>query len=298
VHGPNAVVSGPYGQLFVSTGDGRLFAHPLGGDDWAWSFIASLAAGFVPGPMARAGEDLWVADEDNARIARLGDGAPFLTVLGGGIDGITVRVGPHGNISFVQAVATSPSGRRIPSYQVTNSFGGGPAPSSGTFTETLPWSEKIPAGDWAVTVTASNFRGSAQAPGPSFHSDYVPPVQPAPPAVVPPAANPSAAKPKPPKLSDLVSYATTKRCVPTRTLRLKLKARKAGQAEVARLKVTVGTAKAKTYTAKQLKKAPAVKGLPARGTAKVKVVATLSDGTSVSQTLAYKRCAAKAKNKG
>ena len=244
--------------------------------------------------MARAGEDLWVADEDNARIARLGDGAPYLTVLGGGIDGITVKVQPHGNISFVQAVARSGSGRPIPSYEMTNSFGGGPAPNSGSFTETLPWSEKIPAGDWTVTVTAKNFRGSVQAPGPGFHSDYVPPAQPTPPAAPTPPAKP--ATPKKPTVDDVVALASTKRCLATRRLTLTVRRKpRVGTAKVASVKVAVGKRKAKTYTAKKLKAPVALTGLP-KGRFQVKLTIRLSDGTTLTQTRAYKTCATKKKS--
>jgi hypothetical protein len=151
----------------------------------------------------------------------------------------------------------------------------------------------IPPGDYYVFARAVNEDGTTET---IVHRPYTvagPPSNSAPPVVVKPAV----VKPKAAKLADLVSYAATKRCVATRTLKLTLRKLKAGQSKVVSLRVTVGKHKAKTYTAKQLKKAVKLSGLPKKGTVKVKVVATRADHAKVTQTLSYKICAPKKKTR-
>lgn len=121
-----------------------------------------------------------------------------------------------------------------------------------------------------------------------------------PPVTTPPVTTPPPATPKPaakPKVADVVSLATPRKCLSKRRLTLTVKKPKAGAAKVSSVKVTIGKGKAKTYTAKKLKVPVTLSGLP-KGTFKVKLSVKLSDGTTLTETRTYKTCAAKAKKKG
>jgi len=122
----------------------------------------------------------------------------------------------------------------------------------------------------------------------------VPPPAVIPPAVIPPLPLKPAAKPK---VADVVSLASPKKCLSKRRLTLTVRKPKTGAAKVSSVKVTIGTRKAKTYTAKKLKVPVTLAGLP-KGTFKVKLSIKLSDGTTLTETRTYKTCATKAKKKG
>jgi sugar lactone lactonase YvrE len=114
------------------------------------------------------------------------------------------------------------------------------------------------------------------------------------PATPAPALPTPVPAPKPPiKLTaaKVFSLAAAKRCASRRSLTLTLRKRTTGP-KVASVKVTIGSGKAKTYKGAKLKVPVKLTGLP-KGSFKVKVVVTLSDGTKVSLTRAYKTCAAK-----
>lgn len=127
-----------------------------------------------------------------------------------------------------------------------------------------------------------------------------PPVDPAPnPPVTTPVGDPPA-PPKPvvkPKVADVISLASPKRCLSRRRLTLTVRTPKTGAAKVTSVKVTIGKGKARTYTAKKLKVPVTLAGLP-RGTFKVKLSVKLGDGTTLTETRTYRTCAAKAKRKG
>lgn len=273
------------GPVYVAdSGSGRLLRID---EDGTKGWI-DLPTGFEPGQVVVKGNDIWVTDLARPRIAHVQETGPILgdhPDVDPATGTVSISVDPDGNKTSLGFVLNG----------VNERFASWDLDGTGARTVSLKVDGLTPGATYTVDAYANNKRGMTR----SAHSatfTYAPPAS-APPGFQLPKLTPPSAKPKRPKLSDLVSYAATQRCVPTRTLRLKLKARKAGQATVTRLKVTVGKAKAKSYTAKQLKKALTLKGLPVRGTVKVKVVATLSDKTTVSQTLAYKRCAPKAKHK-
>jgi hypothetical protein len=130
--------------------------------------------------------------------------------------------------------------------------------------------------------------------------------EPQPPVAAPPAPAPPVTTPPPPvtpkpaakpKVADVVSLATAKRCLSKRRLTLTVRKPKAGAAKVRSIKVTIGTGKAKTYTAKRLKVPLTLAGLP-KGTFKVRLSVKLSDGTTLTETRTYRTCAPKAKKKG
>lgn len=89
----------------------------------------------------------------------------------------------------------------------------------------------------------------------------------------------------------VLSLAAAKRCASRRSLTLTLRKRATGP-KVASVKVTIGSGKAKTYKGSKLKVPVKLTGLP-KGSFKVKVAVTLSDGTKVNLTRAYKTCSAK-----
>ncbi|HEY6760614.1 MAG TPA: hypothetical protein VI318_14045 [Baekduia sp.] len=271
---PGGISKGPWGNVWVSShDDGRLVEISPPG---AYPAV-TLPAGFHPAQLAANGNDLWVVDDEAPRVARLVDDPPTVSITAASAKQVTVDVQTGGSATQVTIMAS-------------HGWGAGDAGQvsipAGVSRLTIPVPFDVPlgAGDWSVNATASNARGHVTTAPVSVHVD-------APPAVPTPAPKPAA--PKKPKLADLVSYAATKRCVATRTLKLSLHKRKAGQVTVTSLRVTVGKAKAKAYTSKQLKKALTLKGLPKKGSVKVKVVATLSDHTTISQTLTYKVCAPK-----
>lgn len=119
-------------------------------------------------------------------------------------------------------------------------------------------------------------------------STMPPPVQTTTP---PPTATTPATKPK---VADVVSLASPKRCVSKRRLTLTVRKPKAGAATVRSIRVTVGKGKAKTYTAGKLKVPVALTGLP-KGTFKVRLSVRLSDGRTLTETRTYRTCAPKAK---
>lgn len=273
------------GPVYVAdSGSGRLLRID---EDGTKGWI-DLPAGFEPGQLVVKGGDIWVTDLAHPRIAHVRETGP---VLGDHPDADPAT----GTVS----ISVDPADSRTNLGFVVNDgveyFASWDIDGTGPRTVSLRLENLTPGATYTIDAYAGNRRGMTRsAHGTTF--TYAPPAPPviSTPHVQLPGISPK--KAKKPRLADLVSYASTTRCAPTRSLRLTLKKRTAGQATVARLKVTVGKAKAKTYTAKQLKKALTLgKGLPASGTAKVKVVATLSDRTTVSQTLTYHRCAAKKK---
>ncbi|WP_445148876.1 Vgb family protein [Baekduia sp. Peel2402] len=126
--------------------------------------------------------------------------------------------------------------------------------------------------------------------------------EPQPPVVTPPVTTPPVIPPvttKPiakPKVADVVSLASPKKCLSKRRLTLTVRKPKSGAAKVSSIKVTIGKGKAKTYTAKKLKVPVTLTGLP-KGTFKVKLSVKLSDGKTLTETRTYKTCATKAKKK-
>lgn len=124
-----------------------------------------------------------------------------------------------------------------------------------------------------------------------------PPVT-SPPVTTPPVTPPVTTKPiAKPKVADVVSLASAKKCLSKRRLTLTVRKPKSGAAKVSSIKVTIGKGKAKTYTAKKLKVPVTLTGLP-KGTFKVKLSIKLSDGKTLTETRTYKTCATKAKKKG
>lgn len=119
---------------------------------------------------------------------------------------------------------------------------------------------------------------------------------PAPPAPPGPPPAPPAKPTAKPKVADVVSLASAKRCLSKRRLTLTVRKRKAGAAKVASVKVTIGKRKAKTYTAKKLRVPVTLAGLP-KGSFKVKLSVKLSDGTTLTETRTYRTCAPKPKPK-
>jgi virginiamycin B lyase len=117
------------------------------------------------------------------------------------------------------------------------------------------------------------------------------PVAPVPPATPAPPVTPAPVAPKKPKAADVVSLASPKKCLSRRRLTLTLRKRASG-AKVSSIKVVVGKAKAKTYTAKKLKVPVTLTGLP-KGSFKVRLTIRLTDGTTLTDTRTYKTCAPK-----
>lgn len=120
---------------------------------------------------------------------------------------------------------------------------------------------------------------------------------PAPPAPVVPAPAPAPTLPavapaKKPAVTDLLSLASTAKCVSRRRLTITVRKPKAGAAKVTAIKVTVGKGKAKSYTGKKLKVPVTLTGLP-KGTFKVRLSVKLSNGATVTQTRTYRTCATK-----
>ena len=193
---PFGMATGADGALYVASKDARILRIALDGTQ---RFIA-LPAAFAATQVARAGNDIWVTDDNNARAVRI---------------------------------------------------------------------------------------RNAGLPEPS------PPVA-TPPATTPPVVTPpvTTRPPAKPKVADVVSLASAKRCVSKRRLTLTVKKPKAGAARVTSVKVTIGTRKARTYTAKKLKVPITLAGLP-KGTFKVKLSIRLADGTTLAETRTYKTCAAK-----
>jgi streptogramin lyase len=116
------------------------------------------------------------------------------------------------------------------------------------------------------------------------------------PAPAPPGPAPAPAPPgKPaaqPKVADVVSLASTKRCLSKRRLTLTVRKPKAGAAKVTSVTVTVGRRKARTYTARKLKVPVTLAGLP-KGSFTVKLSVRLSDGSTLTETRTYRTCAKK-----
>ena len=111
------------------------------------------------------------------------------------------------------------------------------------------------------------------------------------PAVTP---TPTPVKPAAALTADKVlSLAGAKRCASRRSLTLSLRKRATGP-KVTSVRVTIGKGKAVTYKAAKLKVPIRLTGLP-KGRFTVKVAVTMSDGTKVNLTRAYKTCAAKKK---
>jgi virginiamycin B lyase len=120
------------------------------------------------------------------------------------------------------------------------------------------------------------------------------PAPPATPAPTPPAPVPTpiaAPAPKKPKVADVVSLAATTKCLSRRRLTLTVRKRKTG-AKVTSIRVTVGKAKPKTYTARKLEVPVRLTGLP-KGTFKVRLTIRLADRTTLTQTRTYRTCAPK-----
>jgi hypothetical protein len=265
---------------YVATADGLERFLPGG----ARKAIA-LPAGFAPGALVAQGRDIWVLDTAAPRAAHVVFGtAPSMP---GQVDlsGTTasVAVDPAGSDTRVTFIAEG----RYPAPGLTG-FDAGTVPAGQPRTVSASLAT-LPPGEYSIIAHAENEDGVTET---IVHLGYSVPAPLLPPAPPVKQATPAARK-KRPTLADLVSVASTKRCLPTRTLRLTLRKRARGAATVTRLAVAVGRGKRKTYNKAQLKRALTLRGLPAQGRVTVKVTATLSDRTTVTQTLAYQRCAAK-----
>jgi sugar lactone lactonase YvrE len=196
---PSGMATGADGALYVASRDARLLRIAPDGTQRS----IALPANFAAWQVAKAGNDIWVTDADNARAIRIRNaGLPE---------------------------PTPPAG---------------PTPTPTTPTPTLA------------------------------------PALPAP----KPAAKP--------KVADVVSLASPRRCLSKRRLTLSLRKPKADAAKVSLIKVTIGKGKAKTYTAKKLKVPVTLAGLP-KGAFKVKLSIKLTDGTTLTETRTYKTCATK-----
>jgi hypothetical protein len=119
-------------------------------------------------------------------------------------------------------------------------------------------------------------------------AEPTPPAAPAPPA---PVVTPPVVAPKKPEAADVVSLASPKRCLSRRRLTLTVRKRTTG-AKVASIRVTVGKAKPKTYTAKKLKVPVRLTGLP-KGSFTVRLTIRLTDGTTLTDSRTYRTCAPK-----
>lgn len=266
---PSGIAGGPRDALYVASEDSRVQVYPPTGPSWT----VALPANFRPRKVLAVDKEVWVLDADDGRLARIVDDAPGAQVYGVNGTTISVTVNPRGNDTRLTATVLRADGRAV-ATKVSDPVGGAlPVNVDLRFAE-------VPVGDYTVSIASANARGA----GPTL--------------TVPLHVAPAPATPRSkPKLAQLVSYASTRRCLATRSLRFALHRRPAAAPTVTRLKVTVGRAKARSYPARRLKKGLTLKGLPAKGAVKVRLVATLSDGTTASKTLAYRRCAPKAKKK-
>jgi hypothetical protein len=118
------------------------------------------------------------------------------------------------------------------------------------------------------------------------------PPAPAPSTPAPTPAIPTTAPAQKPVVTDLLSLASTTKCVSRRRLTITVRKPKAGAAKVTSIKVTVGKGKAKSYSGKKLKVPVTLTGLP-KGTFKVRLAVKLSNGATVTQTRTYRTCATK-----
>lgn len=198
---PYGMAMGADGALYVASQDARLLRIA---PDGTQRFIA-LPAGFAAFQVAKAGNDIWATDANNARAIRI----------------------RNAGLPEPQPPVTTPP----------------------------------------VTT---------------------PPVTP-PPVATPPGPAKPAAKPK---VADVVSLASARKCLSKRRLTLTVRKPKAGAAKVSSVKVTIGKGRAKTYTAKKLKVPVTLAGLP-KGAFKVKLAIKLTDGTTLTETRTYRTCAPK-----
>jgi len=315
---PDGIAAGPDGQLYVTLyGTGQVARFPVGASGVAATVVASglqapsgiaagadgamyaashddgrlvriapdattrsiaLPAGFRPRQVVAAGRDLWVTDDTTAQVARVVDDVPTARLVPEAA-GVTAEVDPRGNDTTVQlTIAPAAGGPAIvrDATPATVAAGIGEQPR-GFFLNDLA------AGAYVVTATATNARGAATSAPVAF---TVAPVK-------GPPANPPAKKK--PTFAQVVSVASTKKCLSRRRLTLTLRKRPAGSSRVTKVAVTIGKAKkAKSYTGSRLKVPVRLTGLP-RGTFKVKVLVTLADGTKLTLTRTYKTCAVKKK---
>jgi hypothetical protein len=117
------------------------------------------------------------------------------------------------------------------------------------------------------------------------------PITPGPIVPAPTLPTPTPVAPKPLAAAKVFSLAAAKRCASRRSLTLTLRKRTTGP-KVTSVQVTIGSGKAKTYKGSKLKVPVKLTGLP-KGSFKIKVAVTLSDGTKVNLTRSYKTCAPK-----
>jgi hypothetical protein len=284
---PSAIAGNTYGggvaggstTWVASSGDATLVRFRPGGG----RKVIALPAGVVAGDLVAQGRDVWVLDTAGAQVAHVIDGVQPLIAGQVDMSGTTASldVDPAGSDTKVTFVVDG----RWPDSSV-RTFDGGTVANGRPQTVTASLATLLP-GDYYIYAQATNEDGHSEA---IIHRPYTVAGPPAPPKVIPPPTKPKA---KAPTLADLITPAATRRCVATRTLRLGLRARKSGQVTVATLRLTVGKAKARTYTAKQLKKGLTLKGLPRRGAYKLKITLTLSDKTRLTTTRTYRACAAK-----
>jgi hypothetical protein len=198
-------------------------------------------------------------------MARIVDDTPGAQLTGVNGTTVSVSVNPRGNDTQLTATAVDARGRTVATRL--------PPPSGGVMPVTVDVSfAGLAAGDYTVRVTSANARGDGPALAAPMH------VAPAPAKKL--------------RLADLVSLASTRRCVATRVMKLTLHKPKAGVPTVASLRIAVGKAKAKTYTSRQLTHPLALRGFPKKGRVALRVEARLSDGTRLVRTSTYRICGA------
>lgn len=274
-------VNGHGSAAWVSTDAGLVRIDPV----THRTTTVALPGGFRPDRIEIKDNDVWTTDGSGAaRIARVVADPPYAGEVH--IDGLTVSATftPNGEDTHAQLLLMGPYPTAPLALQAIDL---GTVPGAGG-PKTLSFSAAgLAPGTYSVVAHASNVFGDDE--GVVHPSFTVPAPQPAPLPPARPTPKPAAAVEKP-RLADLVSLASAKRCVATRSLRLTLHKRAKGAATVTRLTVTIGHGKTKAYTSAKLKHGLKLIALPKSGRYALKLVVTLSDKTTVKQTLSYTAC--------
>jgi streptogramin lyase len=286
LNAPGGLQVGPYGQIDVAdNGNGRVLSiDPAGGPSTA----IPLPGGFAPRQLARSGNELWVTDDDAARVAVVTDDTPVAAVTAGSATAATVTVEPRGNDTRIVVSAAQP-GQPLATTAALIVPG-----SIRSTTAPLPFRPVLPAGDWTLVAHASNARGTIDSAPITIHVAGAPQTAPGPGGTTNPGGiaqrTPRA---RAPKFAELVSVVPTRRCVANRRILL-LRLRKQPPARtIAWVIVRVGKHKARKYLARQLKHGLQLRNLPAHGAFRLAVTVRLANTKTYSKSLTFKACKVK-----
>jgi sugar lactone lactonase YvrE len=259
-----ALVADPVANLAAVGPAGLAYISPSGTVD-----RVPLPNGAPAANVVAVGDERWVTAAGRRELYRVVDAKPTVRITSPDPHGPLFEVDPHGNDT--SWTFTARHGALAYTFRGTDTM-------IGPIRRTVRLPAFLPAGDWDLTLTASNARGEAAT---TARGTVV--------------ARPRTPK-TPPPFAQVASIASTVRCLAKPKLTLKLSRAKNG-VTVERLDYRVGNGKVRQVGGMDLQRPIALAGLPKRGKYTIRFSLAFSDGTKLVVRRTYRACAVKPKAK-